>query len=142
MLYTTVFMFMVVAAFVVVNQVQGSEIPLSENTVAKETGNGFANVLTLAVKGGEGFQYMYTFPKNLFGLPYVIDMSGTASKDTFIIDWAGQYGNFSYEYPVPAYDYAISGSCIAGGQLTSDKCSNVLLLNNNGSTLTITQEAD
>lgn len=142
MLYTTVFMFVVVAAYVVVNQVQGGEIPLSENTVAKETGNNFANVMTLAVKGGEGFQYMYTFPKNLFGLPYVIDMTRTASSNTFIIDWTGPYGNFSYEYLLPAYNYVINGGCIAGNRLTSNNCSNVLLLNNNGSTLNITQEAD
>ena len=139
MLYTTVFMFVVVAAYVVVTQVQGSQIPLSENAVAKETGAGFANALTLAVKGGEGFHYAYPFPKTLFGMPYVIDMNRTASNDTFIMDWSGPYGNFSYEYPLPTYTYVISGDCMAGNQLTSNNCSNVLLLNNTGTTLMITQ---
>jgi hypothetical protein len=139
MLYTTVFMFVVVAAFVVINQVQGSEIPASENTVAKEAGNGFASVMTLAVKGGAGFHYAYLFPKTLFGIPYVIDMNRTASNDTFILDWAGPYGNFSYEYAVPAYNYLVGGGCIVNTQLTSNNCSNLLLLNNNGSTLMITQ---
>lgn len=139
MLYTTVFMFVVVAAFVVVNQLQSSEIPLSENSVAKETGAGFANIVTLAVKGGEGFSYKYTFPKTIFGLPYVINMDNLKKNDTFIIEWEGPYGNFSYEYLVPAYNYQVGDSCIAGNRLVSNKCSNVMLLNNDGNTLTITQ---
>jgi hypothetical protein len=140
MLYTTVFMFVVVAAFVVINQLQGTEIPLSQNSVAKETGQGFADIFTLAVKGGEGFSYSYAFPKTLFGTPYTIDMNRLHDNDTFIIDWAGPYGNFSYEYLVPAYSYTVLDSCISGNQLVSNNdCSNVLILKNDGQNLTISQ---
>ncbi|MDD5339926.1 MAG: hypothetical protein PHV13_01615 [Candidatus ainarchaeum sp.] len=140
MLYTAVFMFVVIASFVVISQLQGSEIPLRQNTVAEETGEGFASILTLAVKGGEGFTYSYAFPKTIFGLPYVIDLNELAyGKDTFIMEWAGPYGNFSYSYAVPAYDYRIAGTCLSGNRLLSNQCSNVLVLNNDGKKLTITQ---
>lgn len=142
MLYMTVFMFLVIAAFVVINQIQSTEIPLRQNTVAKETGGGFVNAITLAVKGGEGFSYNYTFPKTLFGLPYKMHLI-PQSKNVIILEWEGTYGNFSYSYDVPAYDYNIvsSGSCLDGRALVSDQCSNVLSLNNDGNTLNITQGA-
>jgi hypothetical protein len=142
MLYTAVFMFVVIASFVVINQMQSSEIPLRQNTVAQQTGEGFANIVTLAVKGGEGFSYSYTFPKTIFGLPYVIDLNELAlGKGTFIMEWQGPYGNFSYSYPVPAYNYLVEGgvACLSGNRLVSNQCSNVLVLNNDGENLTITQ---
>lgn len=140
LLYTAVFMFLVIAAFIVVNQIQSSEIPLRQNNVAKETGENFATILTLAVKGGEGFSYNYTFPKTLFGAPYEISLM-PQDQDVIIIDWAGQYGNFSYSYYVPAYNYTIGGACLSGKKLVSDRCSNVLNLYNDGKNLTITQGA-
>ncbi|MBU1165369.1 hypothetical protein KKF81_00355 [Candidatus Micrarchaeota archaeon] len=139
MLYTTVFMFVAVIAFVIILQMQQAELPLQQNTVAKSTGAGFVNVIILSVKGGEGFSYNYTFPKTLFGRPYTIDFSHLASDKYLIIDWAGEYGNFSYAYSVPAYDYRIRGVCIASDGLVSNECSNVLTLNNNGDILTIEQ---
>jgi hypothetical protein len=142
MLYTTVFMFVVVAAFVVINDLQGSEIPQRQNTVAMETGQGFANIVTLAVKGGTGFNYNYLFPKTIFGMSYVIDFTRLADNDTFIIDWAGPYGNFSYEYLAPSYTYVIDASdCIVDNKLVSNNaCSNVLILNNDGVKLRIKQQ--
>lgn len=141
MLYTTVFMFIVIAAFVVINQIQSTEIPLRQNTVAKEIGGGFANVITLAVKGGEGFTYNYTFPKTIFGSPYRINLMPRGSN-VIILEWAGDYGNFSYSYDVPAYDYRIEpDACIDGRALISDQCSNALVLSNDGHSLTITQGA-
>jgi len=137
MLYITVFMFIAIAAFVVVNQLQRAEIPLQQNTVAKEIGDGFVTIITLSVKGGEGFSYNYTFPKTLFQLPYTIYL--TNLTDGFMVmEWEGSYGNFSYSYDVPIYNYKLGG-CVADGILVSDECSNVLTLNNDGGNLTITQ---
>jgi hypothetical protein len=144
MLYTTVFMFVVIAAFVVINHLQSSEIPLRQNTVARETGEGFASIITLSVKGGEGFSYSYAFPKTIFGLPYVMDLNELAAgKGNIILEWQGPYGNFSYSYAVPQYPYQVqvSGSCLSGNRLVSNQCSNVLVLNNDGDKLTITQGA-
>ena len=139
MLYTTVFMFIAVAAYVVVNQVQSSEIPLRQNVVAKETGESFATALTLAVKGGTGFSYNYSFPRTVFGAPYKV----TFMPDTksMIMDWQGQYGNFSYGYDLPGYVYSvqISGECLKDNVLVSNKCANVLNLRNDGKKLTIEQ---
>jgi hypothetical protein len=106
MLYTAVFIFVAVVAFVAVSSLQSTEIPLQQNALVKETGDGFVNVITLAVKGGEGFSYNYTF---------------------------------SYQYDLPPYNYFISGACLGGQVLGSTNCSNVLMLNNDGENLTITQ---
>lgn len=137
MLYTTVFMFVAIAAFVMVSQLQGSEIPLQQNTVAKEMGEGFVTIITLSVKAGDGFSYNYTFPKTLFGTPYKMHM-GNLTDGFMIMEWEGSYGNFSYSYDVPAYGYEVRG-CVADGVLVSNECSNVLTLYNDGKNLNITQ---
>ncbi|MEW6748672.1 MAG: hypothetical protein AB1295_03115 [Candidatus Micrarchaeota archaeon] len=147
MLYTAVFMFMAIAAFVVVGDLQRSEIPLSQNTVAKETGESFVSVITLAVKGGEGFSYNYTFPRTVFGRTYRMDMRLLdAPEPSIMMDWAGDYGNFSYQYGMPDYEYKIEGSCLAAPSLEkpadvldSSYCSNTIMLVNDGENLTITQ---
>jgi len=140
LLYTAVFMLIAIAAFVVVSDLQTSEVPLQQNIVAKETGDGFVTALTLAVKGGEGFSYNYSFPQTIFARPYVIDMSGLgAQNSSIIIEYVGDYANFSYMYDVPKYNYRLSGSCMAGSALDSTACSNVLMLFNDGENLTITQ---
>ena len=140
MMYTAVFMFIAIASFVVVSDLQGSEVPLQQNIVAKETGESFVSVLTLAVKAGEGFSYNYTFPRTIFGKPYHIDMRGLNAASRFmIIEWAGDYGDFSYQYSLPVYEYKVEGSCLTGEVLDSSHCSNLLMINNDGENLTITQ---
>ena len=140
MLYTAVFMFIAIAAFVVVSDLQSSEVPFHQNTVAKETGDSFVSVLTLAVKAGEGFSYNYTFPRTIFGKPYRMDMRGLNDASKFMfIEWTGDYGNFSYQYSMPVYEYKVEGSCLTGEVLDSSHCSNMLMINNDGENLTITQ---
>jgi hypothetical protein len=142
MLYTAVFIFVAIAAFVVVNNLQSSEVPFHQNTLAKETGDGFVNSLTLAVKGGQGFSYNYSFPKTLYARPYKIDFGNiNAENSSIIINYVGDYSNFSYMYPVPGYKYVVvtSGHCLSSSVLESNVCSNVLMLNNDGENLTITQ---
>lgn len=147
MLYTAVFMFVAIASFVVVSDLQGAEVPLQQNTVAKETGESFVSVLTLAVKAGEGFSYNYTFPKTLFTKYYTIDMRKiNDANSSIMINWEGDYGAFSYQYGVPAYEYRFEGSCLTTSSLEkpayvldSSYCSNTLMLENDGENLTITQ---
>jgi len=137
MLYTTVFIFVAVAAFVIVNQLQSAEIPLQQNTVAKETGEAFVTIITLSVKAGDGFSYTYTFPKTLFERPYRMYMTNL-SDGFMVMEWEGPYGNFSYAYDVPLYNYELDG-CVEDGVLVSTECSNVLTLNNDEGVLTIAQ---
>jgi hypothetical protein len=140
MLYTSVFIFIAVVAFVAVSNLQSTEIPLQQNSLVKETGDGFVNVITLAVKGGEGFSYNYTFPKTIYGLPYRVNMNNLDQPNaSILIEWDGNYGPFSYQYDLPPYNYFISGSCLGGQILGSANCTNVLMLNNDGENLTITQ---
>jgi len=138
MLYTAVFMIIAIGAFLVVNHLQTTEIPLQQNTVAKEIGEGFATTFTLSVKGGEGFSYNYTFPRNIFGRPYKFYFVNLNEDSNIIMEWEGEYGNFSYSYGVPAYNYHVKG-CVGDNVFESNKCSNVLMFDNDGETLTISQ---
>ena len=140
MLYTAIFMLIAIGSFVVVSDLQSAEIPLQQNKVAQEAGEGFVTAITLAVKGGEGFSYNYTFPKTIFARPYQIEMSGiNAANSTIIITYSGEYSEFSYQYDLPKYRYVLAGGCLTGSKLSSNECSNTLMLNNDGENLTITQ---
>jgi len=142
MLYTAVFMLLVIASFVVVNHIQNTEIPLRQNTVAKETGSGFSNAITLAVKGGRGFYYNYSFPRTIFTIPYKMDLSLMNDDDAgILLEWPGSYGNFTYLFNVPVYSYEIEAmsGCLDNDQIESDECSNTLLFYNDGENLTIRQ---
>jgi hypothetical protein len=137
MLYITVFIFVAIAAFVVVNSLQGSEIPLQQNSVAREVGENFVTIITLAVKGGEGFSYNYTYQETIFNLPYILNLLPD-DKDIMIMDWEGSYGNFSYSYNLPVYEYKLEG-CLADQVFVSNECSNMLMFYNDGENLTINQ---
>lgn len=152
-LYTAVFMFVVIAAFFVVNQLQSTEIPIRENTVAKETGEFFSGSIALAVRGGTGFTYNYTFPRTVLGKPYRLSFSNDSK--IMILDWQGRYGSFSQSYNLPPYDYYFPltrENCIDKGIQTvgevyifnSSKtgCLNVLTLYNDGSKLTVIHNAE
>lgn len=140
MLYTAVFMFVAITAFVIVSQLQSSEIPLQQNTVAKEIGENFVTTFTLAVKGGEGFSYNYTFQKTIFNRPYTIYFTNLSQGHYMILEWEGEYGNFSYPYNVPAYNYKLDPSgCLADQKFVSNECSNMLMFYNDGENLTISQ---
>jgi len=141
-------MLMVIISFIVVNHVQESEIPLQQNTVAKETGASFQNAITLAIKGGRGFSYNYSFPRTVFGLPYQIDMGPVKSPNaTILLTWKGTYGNFSYYFDVPVYNYKFQDQtqknkdCLndADRMLSSETCAPWLRFDNDGQNLTITQ---
>ncbi|MFH1393957.1 MAG: hypothetical protein ABII71_00410 [Candidatus Micrarchaeota archaeon] len=145
MMYSTIFLFVVIAAFLMVNHIQATEISIRENAVARETGEGFVHVLTLAVKGGEGFTYNYTFPRALYsatgkvGIPYRVYFQPQDSN-SIIMEWPGSYGNFSYAYSLPAYDYHFiaDGDCIGvldgttQHYLESAECSRIFLSNEAG----------
>jgi len=138
-LYLTVFMLVVISAFVLVSYLQNSEIPVQKNKLAVETGYNFQNVILLTVRAGPGFDYLYYFPKTIHGYPYSIKLF----KDHMIMDWTNEYGNFSYYFSVPPYTYkaeerSVDSGCIvegtAGGdilyiELVSDNCANRVMLN-------------
>ncbi|MFN7991884.1 MAG: hypothetical protein U0R44_07055 [Candidatus Micrarchaeia archaeon] len=142
MIYTGVFMFVAVAAFIVISDLQKTEVPTEQNKLAQETGDGFVKIVTLSVKGGTGFAYNYTFPKTLYGRRYTVDLRNLGRpQPTILLEWQGDYGNFSYQYDVPKYSYKVEGTCLNGNNdtLRSNACSNMLMLNNDGENLSITQ---
>jgi|GEM_PF-705011 len=144
MLYLSVFMLITIAAFLVVSSLQQSEVALQENKLVKEIGSNFVNALTLSVKGGEGFVYTYRFPQTVFGIPYTLNLTHLTRtyNQSITINWEGSYGNFTYDYYVPAYNYQLSGTCLSDLVLVSNNeaCSNTLRLSNDGEMLIITQE--
>ena len=145
LMYTTVFMFVAVAAFVVVNQVMRTEIPSRENIIAKDTGDIFITSISLAVRSGDGFTYRYTFPRTILGRPYTLSFQ----RDThsMILDWEGSYGNFSQSYSLPPYSYDfVTGNCMEDKTaddgttyyvFNSTKCSNILTMSNSDNRLTV-----
>lgn len=138
LLYSTVFMFLVIAAYIVINQIQSVELPKQQNSVAKETGQAFANAISLSVKGQQGFNYRYAFPKTILGYPYSIDLSSLQSRKVIYFNWPGAYGNASFVFDVPNYNYIIGdGSCLSTSVLYSERCTNILVLNNDGENLTL-----
>lgn len=138
-LYTAIFMIVAVAAFLAVGEMRKTEIPLSENRVVTEVGRGFSNVFTMSVKAGEGFSYNYTFPKTVLGSPYRVYFVSEGGEDVLIMEWNGDYGEFTYPYTLPPYDYDLSGNCLSENRIESSNCSNRLLFQNDGSTLTVFQ---
>lgn len=133
-------MLIAIGAFVVVSDLQTTEVPRQQNIVAKETGDGFVTALTLAVKGGTGFSYNYSFPKTVFARAYAINLSNlNAANSTILMEYMGDYSNFTYMFDVPKFNYKMEGSCLTGSYLDSTRCSNVLMLRNDGENLTITQ---
>lgn len=146
-LYSAIFMFVVIAAFVIISHIQSTEVPTKEYQLVKETAEGFSGVITLAVKGGSGFTYKYNFPKKILGKSYQIYFQPSGSP-WMITEWTGQYGNFSYSHSIPAYNYQYKGClcktksvCSSNDQpiLVSNDCSSTLLLENDGKNLTLTQ---
>lgn len=135
-LYLTLFMFVAIVAFVMVNYTQNSELAVQKNRVAREVGNNFADAISLAVRGGPGFSYAYYFPKTIYGYPYNI----TFKKNSIVLDWSNEYGTFNYYYQLPDYNYEYGG-CAINGLLRSDECSpNVLILNNTENSLMISNQ--
>ena len=132
-LYITVFMFVAVGAFIMINYLQNTEIPVQKNRVAKEIGNGFADAIALAVRGGPGFIYRYSYPTTVYGYPYKIVF---VANGTFM-EWTNEYGNFSYFYATPNYKYDYrSSKCLdqvnnvwSLDTDTPKPCKNVLVLN-------------
>ncbi len=141
MLYSTVFMLVAIAAFLVVSALQSNEIPLQQNTVAREVGEGFVTILTLSVKGGEGFSYNYTFQETVFNRPYRLYLTNLTEGNFMVLEWEGDYGNFSYSYAVPDYEYKLEG-CVQDQILVSNDagCLNMLIFENDGENLTIIQK--
>jgi len=142
LLYSGVFLFVVIAAFSVVSVIQKTEVGRHESQLSKEVGGTFADGLKLAAEGGEGFNYSMTFPKYLIGTPYTIDFS-RSQEGLLIMEWDGSYSTISHAYTVPLADYEFYECFQKDGQrvtlVSDDSCENDLSMYNNGDTVRITR---
>lgn len=141
LLYTGVFMFMVIAAFAALSFVEASEIPAKEALVARTTGDGIVDSINLAVGAGRGYNSTVIFPRVILGRPFTL--SFVEKNGNFVIlDWQSSGGQVSQSYTLAGYRYTYEG-CVSGlrPNVTSNKCRNSLNLYNNGTHLIISQES-
>jgi uncharacterized protein (UPF0333 family) len=140
LLYSSLFIFIVISAFVSLSFIQNSELPARESSLVKEMGSSFASAINLAAEGGEGFSYNYTFPQTLLGRDYEIAFDDKEHR--MAITWQNGVDSFTYRYPMAAYAYKFEGSagCVSDKKLLSSECKNVLKFYNDGTTVTISQE--
>jgi len=139
----------VIAGFVSISFLERSEISRTESTLAKEVGQGFADALNMAARGGAGFTYTYRFQKTVSAREYeiVFDTTRDPAHPQIAINWMGGYGTDTYLYPLVPYDYRIdtaSRGCISSStnppKLSSNNnCRNQITLANDGNTVTILQ---
>jgi len=142
LLYSGVFLFVVIAAFTAVSIIQKTEIGRHESQLAKEMGGSFSDGMTLAVHGGEGFNYTMTFPKYIMGRNYTIDFKAAQEGGLVILDWQGSYAMISHAYTVPLYDYEYEG-CVEQNddRLISSECKNEVTFYNTGEKVFVTQRS-
>lgn len=136
-LYAGVFLFILLAAFSMIQLLQTSEVPAQEAKLAQEQGESMAETLRLSVVAGQGFQHNLTFPKKLLGRPYEIAFDD--AKEIMVLTWNTSVGVTDYIYTLPGYSYSFEG-CLDDNVLISDECSNVLEIQNDGTVLTVRQD--
>lgn len=140
MLYSGVFLIIVISVASVLYLLQGSDINSLEYSIVKETAESFSDSINLAVRGGKTFSYYYNFPRTVLGGGYSIIFT----KSSAIVHWEGSKGNLSYSYPVAPANFTFSG-CItslqsgSAGQLDSKKGQNLLIITNNGNEIELMQ---
>ena len=139
LVYTGIFIFILVIAFVSISYIQTSELPARQGSLVKENGEEFASVINLAVKSGQGFRSSYTFPKTILDKNYELTFDSANSR--FIMTWGDTSSQFSYVYPIIRYNYQIN-TCISRNfnKISSNTCSNTINIHNDGDTLFIDQE--
>ena len=142
LLYSGVFLFVVIAAFSVVSVIQKTEVGRHESQLSKEIGGTFSDGMTLAAHGGEGFNYSMAFPKYLLGTSYTVDFS-RANDGLIIMEWEGSYSTISHAYTVPLFDYEFYECFHKDGQritlVSDDNCDKDMFLYNNGDVVRITR---
>ncbi|MGV8176747.1 MAG: hypothetical protein ACP5NX_03040 [Candidatus Bilamarchaeaceae archaeon] len=99
--YSGVFLAFVAMIAGVVFFVQGAEMAEKESLLARETGEQFADAVSLAVRAGDGFTYNMDYPKTLLGGEYQVYFVPKTDKGVIIINWKGKYGEYTFSYVVP-----------------------------------------
>lgn len=122
-IYAGVFLILVIAALVVVSFTQDSEVSSLEYSVAKETGQQFADAIDLAVRGGKGFTYVVYAQPSVMGRPYTLHFRTAAEEGAVYFLWEGPRGNFSYAYSTAPHAqefYPCGSTGPASGDFRSD----------------------
>ncbi|MEK6978667.1 MAG: hypothetical protein AABW86_00445 [Candidatus Micrarchaeota archaeon] len=140
MLYSGVFLIIVISVASVLYLLQGSDINSLEYSIVKETAESFSDSINLAVRGGQTFSYYYNFPRTVLGGGYSIIFT----KSSAIVHWQGSRGNMSYSYSIAPANFTFNGCVVSlqggsAGQLDSQKGQNLLIVTNNGNGIELMQ---
>ena len=138
-MYTAIFIFMVVVAFVASSYIQNAELPIRQTNLIKQAGGEFSSAINLAVTAGKGFKYSFTFPKTILERDYQI-LFDTSNSRLIIVSGEGS-NTFTYAYPINAYTYKLEGCIASNNKLQASECKNTLELYNDGNSLTIKQSS-
>lgn len=134
-LYASVFLIIVIGVASTLQFTQSAEISTLEYTLARETGEKFADSLNMVKKGGDGFKHTMSFSKTILSKDYSI----TFSDDFLVMEWDGTSGSASTLYPIINSQYQYTG-CISNKQLKSSTGENKLTITNSKGVITINQE--
>lgn len=137
LMYTGMFILMVVVAFVAVSYIQNAELPVRQTNLIKQTGEEFSSAINLAVNAGTGFKYSFTFPKTILERDYQM-LFDTSNSRLILVSGQGS-DTFTYAYPLNTYNYRLQGCIASESKLISSQCKNTLELYNDGNVLTIRQ---
>lgn len=138
MLYLAVFMVVLIAGYVVVLYVQGTELPFKEGLVVKETGQTFISAVSLVKKGGAGFEYVVSLPVAMFGHNYELVVND--GSDSVVINALGSSQNITFSYPLPSRIHYFSddpqGTCVRQDgdfmYVQSEGCNGLIKISNVG----------
>ncbi|MDO8554650.1 MAG: hypothetical protein Q7S22_07620 [Candidatus Micrarchaeota archaeon] len=147
-LYSGVFLFMIIVAFIAITYTQSNELPAKEALIAKEVGESITEQINLAVSADRGFNTTTIFPRVILGRPYKISFvqdKNTQNIRFVILEWQSSKGEVSQSYTLAGYNYKFEG-CVsplgtANPTMVSNTCRNSLMLYNNGSNVIINQES-
>ncbi len=145
-IYSTLFLFIVILAYVLVNFVQNTEVPEKQSLLVKELGQSFVDSINLAIKGGSGFSYNTSFAKTILGSAYRITVYETAPNSqifNLLIDANISSSEYNSIYSLPSYKYKFDGNCWdqsgLGHTFNSTTCKNWLSFQNDGENLSLTK---
>ncbi|MBN2478539.1 hypothetical protein JXB01_04590 [Candidatus Micrarchaeota archaeon] len=111
--YAGIFLIVLMITLSIIYFAQNAEYDNYRYNYVVEVGKGFASSYSLAVRGGNGFEYTHYFPKTILGYEYTVTFIKKEKQNFMQINIPGETeaGTFTYSYPLPFYPFEAQG-CI------------------------------
>jgi hypothetical protein len=99
LMYAGLFMIIAIGAYVLTSFTERGEVSLRESQLLSAFGYRFASAPTISYKGGEGFAYDITFPKQLnsrpYNVTYICSGGGSDRSCSVQVAWKPTYQQYS-----------------------------------------------